>query len=107
MTGSAGCCVASNIEALQSELRVTDEILASYKLVLDAVPECAVHGPCVPHAVEWVQNAVSIIEALRSALSKYGHHTDKWCHLVLGVSDRCTCGLDEALKIGQDGRRGV
>lgn len=40
---------------LKKELEVTDQILANRQQVLDAIPECPVHGKCVPHALEWIQ----------------------------------------------------
>ncbi len=41
----------------KEELRLTNELLATSDRVLNAVPECPVHGPCVPHAVEWIEKA--------------------------------------------------
>jgi hypothetical protein len=39
------------------ELRVTEELLAERNRLLDAIPECSVHGPqCVPHAIEWIKD---------------------------------------------------
>lgn len=34
-----------------------DQIHKMYKRLMDALPECPVHGQCVPHAVKWITNA--------------------------------------------------
>lgn len=43
--------VGNKVEALQAEIAVDDQLLADYKLVLDACP-CPVHGTCVPYVLE-------------------------------------------------------
>lgn len=43
------------IEGLKEELAITDQLLASRQQVLDAIPECNLHGSCVPHALEWIK----------------------------------------------------
>lgn len=50
------------IEVLKAELELTNKLLANYKRVLEAIPECPEHecpehGECVPHALEWIENA--------------------------------------------------
>ena len=47
----------NRIAELEDELRVTDHLLSERQRVLDAIPECEVHGPCVPHALEWIEKA--------------------------------------------------
>jgi len=49
--------------ALREELRVTDALLEERQRVLDAIPECPCHGPCVPHALEWIEKAKKIMQA--------------------------------------------
>lgn len=49
--------------ALRQELDVTDKLLEQRQRVLDAIPECPVHGPCVPHALEWIEQAKAMMEA--------------------------------------------
>lgn len=39
---------------LSADLRVTEQLLAERQRVLDAIPLCAQHGSCVPHALEWI-----------------------------------------------------
>ena len=44
------------IESLR-ELEVTNTLLEERQQVLDAIPECEVHGKCIPHALEWIEKA--------------------------------------------------
>jgi hypothetical protein len=46
------------IEA-REEIVVDDKLLADYRRVLDAVPECPDHGHCVPHALQWIGDRTS------------------------------------------------
>jgi hypothetical protein len=39
---------------IQHELDVTNSLLQERQRVLDAIPECKVHGACVPHAIDWI-----------------------------------------------------
>lgn len=47
-------------QALMKELSVTDELLKERQKLLDAIPECAPHGKCVPHALEWIEKMKSL-----------------------------------------------
>ena len=49
----------ADVMRLTDELRVTDELLTERQSVLDAIPPCHAHGPCVPHALEWIKLAKS------------------------------------------------
>jgi len=40
---------------IEKELAITDERLASLEKLLDAIPECPIHGRCVPHALDWIK----------------------------------------------------
>jgi len=48
---------------IEKELAITDERLASLEKLLDAIPECPIHGRCVPHAIEWVKEQVTKISS--------------------------------------------
>lgn len=41
----------------KEELRLTNGLLDAAKRVLGTIPECPVHGPCDPYAVEWIEKA--------------------------------------------------
>ncbi|QGW28457.1 hypothetical protein [Phnomibacter ginsenosidimutans] len=45
----------SELEKLKHELEVTEKLLEERQKLLDAIPECPVHGKCVPHALEWIE----------------------------------------------------
>ena len=47
------------IDELLSLLNANEHLLAERQRVLDAIPECEVHGGnCVPHAIEWINARV-------------------------------------------------
>lgn len=50
-----GIANVSNCADLKQELKVTDKLLNEMQRVLDAIPECEIHGKCVPHAIEWIE----------------------------------------------------
>ena len=39
----------------EKELAVTEDLLKERQRVLDAIPDCEIHGSCVPHAIEWIE----------------------------------------------------
>ena len=42
-------------EELRQHIRTTESVLAERDRVLEAIPECPLHGnQCVPHALEWI-----------------------------------------------------
>ena len=47
--------VSKYTEQLQSELKVTESLLNERQRLLDAIPECPVHGKCVPYALKWIE----------------------------------------------------
>jgi hypothetical protein len=44
--------------ALEAELVVDEHLLEERARLIAVIPECDVHGACVPHAIEWVENAI-------------------------------------------------
>ena len=60
------------VAALDAELAVDEHLLEERARLIAAIPECEAHGACVPHAIEWVENAIKAeadkqiaVEALR------------------------------------------
>ena len=47
-------------EGLERELIVTESLLNERQKLLDAIPECGLHGKCVPHALEWIEKAKAL-----------------------------------------------
>lgn len=44
------------VTELESELAVSDKLLQHREQLLNAIPDCPVHGSgCVPHALEWIE----------------------------------------------------
>jgi hypothetical protein len=44
---------------IEKELAITDERLVSLEKLLDAIPECPIHGRCIPHALDWIKEQVT------------------------------------------------
>lgn len=45
------------VAALEAEIKTDNALLDLFNTVLVEIPECPVHGQCVPYAVEWVKMA--------------------------------------------------
>ena len=44
-----------SIPDYKEELEITDKLLENYKKVIEAIPECNLHGKyCIPNALEWI-----------------------------------------------------
>jgi hypothetical protein len=48
---------SAEIARLKAELEVTNGLLEERDKLLRAIPECDIHGPCIPHAMEWIAEA--------------------------------------------------
>lgn len=47
--------IQQSVADVYEELQVTDKLLADCRQLLDAIPQCPVHGPCIPYALEWIE----------------------------------------------------
>lgn len=47
---------------LQEELRISDELLKSHNELLKEIPECELHGACLPHAIEWIKKVKTLVK---------------------------------------------
>jgi hypothetical protein len=64
-------------QEILKELQVTDELYNDAKKVLEAIPECSLHGNlCIPHAIDWVekQKALNRIDELKT---EWGNQFDE------------------------------
>lgn len=60
--------VATNLEEYflevicnkSKELEINNKLLKTYERLLDAIPECPIHGKCVPHALIWIEKMKKI-----------------------------------------------
>ncbi|MEW6115633.1 MAG: hypothetical protein AB1553_01875 [Nitrospirota bacterium] len=44
------------LQKAQEEIKISDKLLAERNRVLEAIPECPIHGKqCIPHAMDWIQ----------------------------------------------------
>jgi len=62
---SAAIDLIARCESAEKDLKVTDQLLNERQRLLDAIPQCEVHGSCVPHAIDWVNNAIKSIAELK------------------------------------------
>ena len=61
------------ISAIKAHLRIMDILLADRQRILEAIPECAVHGLCVPHALDWIEQAA---QAMANKTEVQTHNND-------------------------------
>lgn len=64
MSGDHSCS-----QYLSEDLAVTNKILEEVQRVLDAIPECEIHGKCVPHAIEWIEKAKQLEKKLAANIT--------------------------------------
>lgn len=81
---------AKLIDDLRQELDVTDKLFLERNRVLRAIPECEPHGPCVPHALEWIEKAKSISMDTETAIRDY--------HFALDSREHGGVAQDKAIK---------
>ncbi|AGA72958.1 MULTISPECIES: ead/Ea22-like family protein [Pseudomonas] len=55
----------AEIERLTEEVALDDKIIAERDRLVDAIPQCAAHGQCVPYAIQWVKDAQTDLAVLR------------------------------------------
>lgn len=53
-----------HIKELEEELKLSDELLEDKKKLLKAIPQCVAHGPCVPHALEWIAQVKTLAKVI-------------------------------------------
>jgi len=52
------------IKELEIELEASDRILEDREQLLAAIPQCVAHGPCVPHALEWIEQVKTLAKVI-------------------------------------------
>jgi len=52
-----------SLSMIEAHVRVMDRLLADRQKILEAIPECSVHGLCVPHALEWIEKAAQAMNS--------------------------------------------
>ena len=87
------------IAELEIELVVADQILETRRKLLEAIPECPVHGhQCVPHAIERVQVVINRVAELEAMLIRLQWHKFKFGYLEPGEGAFCTVCLGTKLQ---------
>jgi hypothetical protein len=49
--------LVQQLESKRLEVEVDNQLIESRAQLLAAIPECPEHGPCIPHALEWIEKA--------------------------------------------------
>uniref|UniRef100_A0A6M3INY6 Uncharacterized protein n=1 Tax=viral metagenome TaxID=1070528 RepID=A0A6M3INY6_9ZZZZ len=52
-----------NLE-LEEEVKVTNMLLKDRDRLLKEIPQCVAHGPCVPHALEWIAQVKTLAKVI-------------------------------------------
>ncbi len=64
----AGYALAlGRIKRLKKELALSDVLLKDRSKLLEAIPQCPAHGPCVPHALEWISQVKTLSKIISQA----------------------------------------
>lgn len=72
------------LEKAREEIEADDYILKGCKELLDAIPECPAHGPCIPHAVKWIAEARADKRRI-AALEELVPHISSEVVYVIGI----------------------
>lgn len=102
----AGCepgavlALIAEIDGLREEVELDNKIIAERDRLLNAIPECAAHGQCVPHAIQWVKDVQvensqlleerdqlkAEVEALRSFILGFAEYDAEMAHAYAAMS---------------------
>ncbi len=52
------------IKLLEAEIEVSHGLLEERNKLLIAIPRCAEHGLCVPHALEWIKKVKTLAKVI-------------------------------------------
>ena len=52
--------------SLRDEISTDDRLIAERDRLVAAIPQCPVHGPCIPYAIEWVEKAILMMQELKA-----------------------------------------
>lgn len=55
----------ARISKYREEISVADKIIAERDRLIGVIPNCPVHGQCVPYAIEWVEKSILMMRALK------------------------------------------
>lgn len=101
--------VTAERDQLKAEVETDDRLLAERDRLVAAIPQCPVHGPCIPYAIEWVERAILMMknlkaenEALRKDAERYRWmraSTDHYAEMYFGFADESETdrAIDDAM----------
>lgn len=54
--------LAKKYKELEEELKLTDRSNERLRELLRAIPECPMHGECIPYALDWIKNQIKRLD---------------------------------------------
>ena len=54
------CSRDDPIEKIKEEVEVLNKLLEERETLLDSIPQCPVHGKCIPYAIRWIEQAKNL-----------------------------------------------
>jgi hypothetical protein len=66
------------IDGLKREIATDEALLTERDRLLAAIPECEAHGPCVPHAIEWIQQVKEQLADLTWIVGEFQKKQHEW-----------------------------
>lgn len=101
----------AEIDRLAADVVVGGKIIEERNRLLHAIPECAAHGPCVPYAIQWVQDARAQLAELLEELGNLKAENEvlrkdaeryRWLSQVSTMADKLSPGtVDHAMMLHQ------
>jgi DNA repair ATPase RecN len=80
----------AKISTLREHVEVDEKLLSELERLLKVIPECPVHGRCIPHAIEWVKQHKQLQsplkcenEELKKKLAEIGEIASKLLELPI------------------------
>jgi len=94
--------IAAN-EQLAEEVELDNRIIAERDRLLNAIPECAAHGQCVPFAIQWVKDIQAEVKELleeRDQLKAENEALRKQVTVLQSDANSWQSGYDEGRRMG-------
>lgn len=72
-----GLVTPESVLELACALETYDKLITERDRLVNAIPACPIHGPCIPHAIEWVEKAVLVMRELKAENDKLRAERDR------------------------------
>ena len=75
------------IDGLREEVEIDNKVIAERDRLLNAIPECAAHGQCVPHAIQWVKDVQVENSQLLEERDQLKAEVETLRHFIFGFTE--------------------